>query len=346
MSLSRVQYDAVMRIYDKRQIRNNRIMQERKKEAYTKIPELAAIDRETADKAVERLRRSLFGEPAAASGLQAVSGQPADGAAESLSALSPEARKMKLLAEHGFPEDYLDPVCSCKDCHDTGFVGNKQCHCFRQAVISLFYTQSGLQDVLKKENFDNFSLGYYPDDMISQGSGLSSRQIMEENLSVCREFASGFDHLVRPYLLLFGESGLGKTFLSHCIAKELIESAHSVIYFSAKDLFDRLGDLRFRSGRSLDGRADPDFDPDILQSSDLLIIDDLGTEMPNDFTKSEFFNILNTRVISGKGIIISTNKDLMDISDTYSPRIMSRISENFRLLHFYGRDIRILKSLG
>ena len=148
--------------------------------------------------------------------------------------------------------------------------------------------------------------------------------------------------------MLCGESGRGKTYLSHCIAKELMDSAHSVIYYSSKDLFDSLAELRFRPAKGSAAGGEPDaspFDPDYLISSDLLIIDDLGTEMPNDFTKSEFFGILNSRLGAGKGIIISTNLSFQDMSDIYAPRIMSRIMENFRLLSLFGRDIRIMKRM-
>lgn len=343
MSLTRSQYDAVMRVYDKRQIEDHRIMEERHRSACSRIPELAAIDRQTADDAVERLRKSLraYSEgrqssPAAASEKEtAVSGKKPAGSPE-----SPEARKRKLLAQHGFPEDYLDPVYTCSDCRDTGYIGKEKCHCFRQAVVDLFYTQSGLSDILKKENFDTLSLEWYPEDMVSPVTGLSARKAMEEICAFCRRFAADYDKLEKPFLLLSGESGRGKTFLSHCIAKALIDSAHSVIYYSARDLFDDLADLRFRPGK---GAGESGFDSDYVLSCDLLIIDDLGTEMPNDFTKSEFFSILNSRVSARKGIIISTNLSPQDISDTYSPRIMSRILENFRLLNLYGKDIRILK---
>lgn len=336
MSLTRSQYDAVMRVYDKRQLEDHRIMEERHRKAYSEIPELGMIDQKTAEDAVERLRRSLM----AVSGDEDKSAPSVEHAEPGRGHESPEARKRKLLAAHGFPEDYLDPVYSCSDCHDTGYIGKEKCHCFRQAVVDLFYTQSGLSDILGKENFGTFSLDWYPDDMADPVTGVSSRDAMAEIFDFCRKFASDYDRLQKPFLLLSGESGRGKTFLSHCIAKALIDSAHSVIYYSARDLFDDLADLRFRSGREA---RESGIDPDYVLSCDLLIIDDLGTEMPNDFTKSEFFSILNSRVGAGKGIIISTNLSPQDISDTYSPRIMSRILENFRLLNLYGKDIRILK---
>lgn len=355
MSLTRSQYDAVMRLYDRRQIEDHRIMEERRRKAYAAIPELASIDAGVADAAVRRLR-GLFGldpqkyrdtgfqkMPAAASQQKSRQGGEAAPAA-----MSPEAQKRSLLSQYGFPEDYLDPVWQCPDCHDTGFVGQKQCHCFRQAVVNLFYTQSGLADVLQRENFETFSLDWYPEDLISPATGMSSRKSMEHVLSVCQDFAMRYDSQQRPYLLLYGESGRGKTFLSHCIARELMNSAHSVMYYSAKELFDRLADLRFRSGAAdRQGAADSvsSFDPEYLLTSDLLIIDDLGTELPNDFTKSEFFGMLNGRLSAGKGIIISTNLSPQELSDIYSPRIMSRILENFQLLNLFGRDIRIQKRM-
>ena len=376
MSLTRSQYDAVMRLYDRRQIEDHRIMEERRRKAYAAIPELASIDAGVADAAVRRLR-GLFGlepketvdagspvqsgsAPSIRSRAQGESGaliqagasprlDPEDAeAAASPAAMSPEAQKRSLLSRHGFPEDYLDPVWQCPDCRDTGFVGQKQCHCFRQAVVNLFYTQSGLADVLQRENFETFSLDWYPEDLISPATGMSSRKSMEHVLSVCRDFATRYDSQQHPYLLLYGESGRGKTFLSHCIARELMNSAHSVMYYSAKELFDRLADLRFRSGdadRQGTAESASSFDPEYLLTSDLLIIDDLGTELPNDFTKSEFFGMLNGRLSAGKGIIISTNLSPQELSDIYSPRIMSRILENFQLLNLFGRDIRIQKRM-
>lgn len=351
MSLTRSQYDAVMRLYDKKQIEDHRIMEERKRKAYSAIPELSAIDGEVADQAVARLRRSLMGDdalPASAAHAAGTPGAPRASGAVSSDAMPPEEKKRVLLREHGFPEDYLDPVSSCPDCHDTGFIGREKCHCFRQAVVELFYTQSNLKKVLEEENFDHFSLDWYPEDLIDPDTGLSSRETMRRILDYCRKYASGFDSLEQNCLMLCGESGRGKTYLSHCIAKELMDSAHSVIYYSSKDLFDSLAELRFRPAKGSAAGGEPDaspFDPDYLISSDLLIIDDLGTEMPNDFTKSEFFGILNSRLGAGKGIIISTNLSFQDMSDIYSPRIMSRIMENFRLLSLFGRDIRIMKRM-
>lgn len=336
MSLTRSQYDAVMRLYDRRQFENHQIEEDRRRRAYTAIPELSSIDAQLADEALGRLRRSLSGEG------------PAGGQASPKSP-SPEDRKKALLLAHGFPADYLDPVYTCPDCRDTGFIGRDKCHCFRQAVIDLFYTQSGLTDVLKRENFSTFSLDWYPDDLIDPDAEISSRTRMEKILSTCRRFAAEYDAQEKPYLLLSGEPGLGKTFLSNCIAGELLASGHSVLYYSAKNLFDRLASVHFRSDRTGPGFGQPDadfgFDPDYLLTTDLLIIDDLGTELVNDFTRTEFFSLLNSRIMGGRGIVISTNYNWQELSDIYSPRIISRLMENFKLLSFFGADIRSLKRM-
>ena len=260
--------------------------------------------------------------------------------------MSPEAQKRSLLSRHGFPEDYLDPVWQCPDCRDTGFVGQKQCHCFRQAVVNLFYTQSGLADILQKENFETFSLDWYPEDLISPATGMSSRKSMEQVLSVCRDFATRYDSQQHPYLLLYGESGRGKTFLSHCIARELMNSAHSVMYYSAKELFDRLADLRFRSGdadRQGTAESASSFDPEYLLTSDLLIIDDLGTELPNSYTTSQLFVCLEERDLRKASTLISTNLSMDELGKRYSDRIASRLF-SFRYIKLFGKDIRILRT--
>lgn len=329
MSLTNSQVDEIMRMYSRRQTEDRRLEDLRRSRAYAQIPELAVLDREVSESAALRLRKSLYGN-------EAVSPAPSSDSDE---------KRRSLLISHGFPADYLDPVFQCPDCHDTGYIDNVPCHCFRQAAIDLFYTQSGLKEVLQRENFDTFSLRWYPDTLTDPVTGLSSRRIMEDISSQCRRFCRDFDHLPDPCLLLSGPPGLGKTFLSHCIAKELMDSGHSVIYYSAGELFRRLADQEFRSSRE-NTYGDDDFDADYLTSCDLLIIDDLGTEVANTFTVSSLFSLLTARTGRRKGIIISTNLSLGELNTIYSERIASRLAEHFDLLTFFGPDVRVQKRLG
>ncbi len=339
MNLTNAQYDAVMKQYDLRRLDNFHLMKKRREEAFAAIPELREIDRSVALGAVEKVRRSLAGRLS--------SGQEAPGEENIPSGMphkgeSAELKRRRLLREHGFPEDYLDPVFSCPYCRDTGLTGAKHCRCFDREVIRLFYSQSGLQEILQKENFDTLCMDYYPEDLKDPSSGLSSRLTMESAVRTCRRFVSQFGK-GRDFLLLTGQTGLGKTFLSHCIAKELIESGHSVIYLSAGTLFERLAGAQF--GRDADTALSAS-GPSYISECDLLIIDDLGTELTNSFTVSALFRLLNERIALGKGIIISTNLGLSELQNAYTDRISSRIVEHFTLVPLFGRDIRIRKRIG
>lgn len=340
MGITNSQYDAVMRIYEKRRIDNHHVEEARRTEAYEAIPELAQLDRAVASLSVETVRKSLAQDQ----------GREPDAFAASLherivkaaGGMEPGQRRRALLAAHSFPEDYLDPVYTCPDCKDTGRIGSKHCHCFEKELIALFYTQSGLSQILRKENFDTFDPECYRTDLIDEKTGKSSRQIMTAALQTCRRFADEYGSEGRKrYLMLTGPTGLGKTFLTHCIAKALIDKGRSVIYYSAGELFDLLAKDRF--GRA---QEDPEeYGQELLSGCDLLIIDDLGTELMNSFVGTAFFQLLNARIASGKGMVLSTNLSPLEIGRVYSDRISSRIMEHFILIRVFGEDIRVRKRI-
>lgn len=185
---------------------------------------------------------------------------------------------------------------------------------------------------------DRFELDYYSSNFIDRLTGKSSLETMKNNVAVCRQFINNFD--AEPgNLLFYGSTGVGKTFLSNCIARELIERAYSVIYFTVAELFEV-------SARNTFGK-DPEAQDvnEYVIDCDLLIIDDLGTELANSFTNSRLFTYLNERILRQKATIISTNLSLDDIKSIYSERIFSRISSNYTMLRFVGDDIRIQKKL-
>ena len=340
MGITNAQYDAVMRVYEKRRIDNHHVEEERRRTAYEAIPELAQLDRAVASLSVEAVRSSLFQED----GAGASSRELRDLLKKAAGGISPDERRRKLLAGHSFPEDYLDPVYTCRDCRDTGWINGKHCRCLDREIVSLFYTQSGLAGILRKENFDTFSLDCYRRDLIDEKTGKSSREIMTAALSTCRRFAEEYGNgAQKDCLLLSGATGLGKTFLTHCIAKELIDKGRSVIYYSAGELFDSLARSRFGRDQE-DGVREQD--DEYLSGCDLLIIDDLGTELTNSFVGSALFQLLNTRISRGRGIVISTNLSPHEIDRIYTDRISSRIMEHFTLIRVFGEDIRIQKRLG
>ncbi len=362
MGITNSQYDALMRVYEKRRTDNHHVEEARRRIAYEAIPELSQLDRAVASLSVQAVKNSLLhasderdhisGSSNTQQVNQALSGAGAHQAMSSFDALlreaaggmAPEQRRRELLKAHSFSPDYLDPVYTCPDCRDTGWVGNKHCHCFDREIVSLFYTQSGLAEVLKKENFDTFDLNFYRTDLIDEKSKKSSREIMTGALNTCKKFAAEYGNgKQNDYLLLSGAAGLGKTFLTHCIAKVLIDKGRSVIYYSAGELFDTLAKNRFNRGDEIDAEG---FDDEYLSGCDLLIIDDLGTELTNTFVGSALFQLLNTRIARGRGMVISTNLSPQEIGRTYSDRISSRIMENFILIRAFGEDIRVRKRLG
>ena len=341
MGLTNSQYDAIMRVYDKRRIDNHHVEEAHRKTAYETIPELRSLDRAVVHSAVERVRGLLSPMDVHAAGGAAVPFLEA--LRKTTGGEEPDQKRRKLLRAHGLPEDYLDPVYTCSICKDTGFVGQKRCSCFEREVIRLFYTQSNLAGILDKENFQTLDMSYYPEDLKHPKTGKSSREIMSGTVACCRQFAENYPSGVQSrFLLLTGQTGVGKTFLTHCIAKELIDRGYSVIYYSAGELFDKLADARFARGQDT---SEDLIDDEYLSDCDLLIIDDLGTEMVNSFVGSALFQLLNSRIDRGLGMVISTNLSAQDLSRIYSERISSRILANFTLAEVFGRDIRVLKRL-
>lgn len=325
MALTNSRHNEIMRSYEQKQFINRDRLLERFDKIYKEIPELKELDESVSAISVTSARKMLEGDNDALGNLKAELHSLTD-------------RRTLLLTSHGYPADYLEPVYHCPDCQDTGYVNNRKCHCFKKAVIDLLYTQSNLSEILMKENFDTFKLDYYSSNFIDRLTGKSSLETMKNNVAVCRQFINNFD--AEPgNLLFYGSTGVGKTFLSNCIARELIERAYSVIYFTVAELFEV-------SARNTFGK-DPEAQDvnEYVIDCDLLIIDDLGTELANSFTNSRLFTYLNERILRQKATIISTNLSLDDIKSIYSERIFSRISSNYTMLRFVGDDIRIQKKL-
>lgn len=325
MALTNSQYEYFMRIYEKRQLNNENRLRERYRAAYEKIPRLQVLDRTISELSVRQAHKLLDGDDAALTGLK-----------NDLHLLFEE--KQMLLEQAGLPADYLKPAYVCGDCHDTGYIGNKKCHCFEKAIIDFLYTQSNLQDVLEKENFATLSMEYYSRGHIDPLTGRNARDAMKTAVCACREFVDHFSE-GGDNLLLWGDTGVGKTFLTHCVAKEILDRTFSVIYFTAAGLFDIFAKKQF------DKDENAALDYEHIYECDLLIIDDLGTEFSNAFTTSQLFVCLNERLLRRKSTIISTNLSPDDLNTLYSERVFSRISSAYTVLRMTGDDIRIQKKL-
>lgn len=249
-------------------------------------------------------------------------------------------QEKKLLRENGYPEDYLDPPYHCPDCKDTGYVGENHdtpCHCFKKYATDLIYRDEPVMKRLLTDHFEDFDLSGYS--LEKDSTGMSSRECAVKALEQSKRFVETFDSSFKN-LFFYGTSGSGKTFLSSCIAGSLINTNHTVIYISAVRLFNVCADYTFGDKRNTD-----DYAYTSLFSADLLIIDDLGTEVANTFTLSTFFSLINERLLTSKSTIISTNLTLNEVSDIYSQRVYSRLVEKYNFYHLFGFDGRIENKL-
>lgn len=324
MSLKNFQYDALMRSYNQKQLLHKHEQSERIAQAEEKMPRLAEIRKEIA--ALGLLKARIV--------LGAVKEDDFD-LSEKIQQLSKE--RVAILAQNGYPKDYLDMHYDCPLCKDTGYIGSEKCACFQKAAVDLLYTQSNIRSILNTENFSHFSFDYYSSDFTDASSGITSLDSAKNAYEKSWDFIDGFP--CGNNLLIYGDTGVGKTYLTHCIAKELLDRSFFVLYFTSFDLFDLLSKNAFEKDAEAADMAQFVFD------CDLLIIDDLGTELTNSFISSQLFCCINERIINKKSTVISTNLTMEDFLDAYSERTFSRVTSNYTMLKLVGNDIRIQKRL-
>jgi len=316
VALTNAQYDTIIQGYNRRRLETRKLLEERTAEIYNKLPDYKHLDELTATLSVEHGKKNLLGE--------------SDSLDELKEILEDLNRQKKLiLTAAGYSVNYLDPVYMCSYCKDTGFIEGEKCHCFKQAMLDMLYEQSNIREVLLNESFEDVSLEY------QHGEDLTR---LQNAVLKSKNFVENFE-LDYQNLLFYGTVGTGKSFLSNCIANALIEKGHSVIYFSAGDLFAKISEYAFRKN----GR-DSGMNPyDDIYNCDLLVLDDLGTELTNSFVVSQLFTCLNERHLRRKSTVISTNLPMEDLRDRYSDRIFSRIISNYDVCKLSGQDVRIYK---
>ena len=295
-------------------------------DAYNRIPRLREIDKQL------RVTMAMAAQAVFASGgdVQAAMNE----AKEKNLALQMERRE---LIAANFEEGYLDEAPICDRCGGTGYMGSAMCECLaelcrQEQKKELTFLSAG------QERFDQFRADYYPD-RIDPTYGVSIRTIMEKTFQTCKRYAYSFSEK-SPNLLFSGDTGLGKTFLSACIARTVADSGHSVVYESAGHLFAKLERAKF------EGSEDARQEAAKYTACDLLIVDDLGTEMAGQFVTSALYTLINDRLLERRPTIISTNLTVDDLSRRYSPQIVSRLRGSYMRVPFLGDDIRVKKNWG
>ena len=293
-------------------------------EAYEKFPRLREIDMQMRKTMALAAQTAFTQGGDAAAAMEQVKEQN----------LSLQNEREALIAEHFAPGWLEDGVC--QNCGSSGFIGNTMCSCLRTIC------RQEQKNVIAKlttgaERFENFRLDYYPNTPDPQ-AGVSPRQVMEKVLTYVKRYTENFTPGMN--LLFIGNTGLGKTFLSACIANEMTNKGFSVAYESAPQLFEKLNRNHFTPDEESTRQVQE------LKNCDLLILDDLGTEMTNSFVISALYSLVNDRLLSSKSMVISTNLNVSEIAQRYSPQIASRLQGGFKNLVFLGEDIRVLKNRG
>lgn len=325
MALKNFQYNRLLQQYDETQFHNRHLEEKRYQAVIEMIPEIEQIDKEIASNGILYAKMALTDKAVSASEL------------EEKNRLLIQ-KKEDLLAANGFSRDYLAPVYTCPDCKDTGFIDGEKCHCFKQAIIDFLYQQANLGAILKQENFEHFRFDYYADDRIDASLGLTPRENIEKVVLDAQKFIAGFGDSF-DNILLYGNTGLGKTFLINCIAKEILDMSYSVVYLTAFQFFDIMS--RHAFSKSIEEKTEAAHQFEYIFDCDLLIIDDLGTETDNAFTSSQLYQCINERHLTRKPTIISTNFSLNEVKMRYSERIFSRFMSNYKLFKIIGDDIRL-----
>mgnify|MGYP005887478931 FL=1 len=301
-----------------------------RRQTYAREPRLAQLDRRLQGTMAELVAASLRKGENAGDAVRAIRDKN----------LELQQERAVLLGALGLPEDALDDKPACPKCGDTGWRGAQMCDCLRSLC-----TQEQIRELSKlldlgEQSFDSFSLDYYSP-LPWPGESLSPRENMEFIFDVCSSYARKFGRFYFRNLFLTGAPGLGKTFLSACIARTVSESGFSVVYDTAVNIFTRFEEQKFARDRLEAGEAKDETRRYL--GCDLLILDDLGSELSTPFVQSALYTLINTRLTADKRTVISSNLTMDQVRARYTPQIASRLEGEYRVLPFYGEDIRLLR---
>ena len=317
--------------YEKKRIFKINDLENKKQNLYNKLPRLQEIDNELSSLSISTAKNLLISNNK-----------------KLIEQLNQNIEKLKkekndLLKSIGKDEKYLQVDYDCKLCNDTGYITQNfetiKCNCLKQKIFNLEYNKSNIFN-LSNQNFSTYKSTLYSDivDKSKYKSDISPRENIEIIKKICINFINNFENPKEKNLLFTGNTGLGKTFLSSCIANEILKKGKTVLYQTSPIMFDTIIDYRF-------GKSTSNIYNNLLDV-DLLIIDDLGTECMNNMKFTELFNIVNSRLLNQNNkitkTIISTNLNLQNIFQSYDERIVSRFIGNYNICRFFGEDIRII----
>ena len=324
----------LLKEYEEKRLRANLDAEKRKEDLYSSNKRLQEIDEELHKIGFNKINSILNDSSISINDLL-----------ENINNLKIE--KDKILNKLNINADYLLPKYECSLCNDTGFIKNNNsyelCSCIKQKIFDIEYNKSNLGN-LEKDNFDNFNINLYSNDVDidKYSSKISPRQNILNIKKIIDNFITNFDNPEEKNLLFTGDTGLGKTFLSNCIANEILKLGKTVLYQTAPNMLDTIIDYRFGKDNV------PNNIYENTLNVDLLIIDDLGTESMNSMKYTELFNIINSRLLNQNNhitkTIISTNLNIQNLFDTYNERIASRFVGYYNICRFFGDDIRFKKN--
>ena len=317
-------YETISQYYEQVQQQQKQARQNRLDEVYAKIPAVRQID--------EEIKNTGY------SAISSVLHQEADieQARKKIHLLYHQ--RAQLLAGQGYPENYTDMQYLCERCKDTGFIKTEPCSCRAAIKSKLLLEKSNLPENLHFESFDKFRYDLY-DTQKNSGNSISPKENIEAVIKSLKRFVSSFPN--GENILLFGKTGLGKTYLSGCIAKEITLKGFEVFYQSAFKIFSVLEELKFKGDQTGTNQQIADK----IYNVPLLIIDDLGSEFISSYSAAVLFDIINTRILNSKSTIINTNLSMDELNRTYSSRIVSRLFGEYTVMRIIGSDIRTKKLL-
>lgn len=327
MTLSNNQYLEISKEYDEERLLHKKELAAHKEEIYQKIPRIKEIEDELSFGSITKTKEMILSGT-----FDQIEKQK-----EKNEALRKE--KLNLLTKNGYPSDYLEEIYTCKLCKDTGYDKNQQkCTCLKQKIIQKLYAQSYIQRFLETENFDSFDFSYYSKEK-EEKFPFSPYENIKNVYQKCKDYVASFDTCTNN-IIFTGSTGVGKTFLAKSIARDLLDSGHTVLYLSAPKLLEQILPA-LKKGGSLDSELQRL--SSYLYDAQLLIMDDLGTEYTTSYTITMLQSLLNERQLRNHATIITTNYSIHDIKEQYGERISSRILESFLVFFLYGQDIRYQK---